>query len=298
MRLARWLDPSGVVYIGSAEGDELTPLAAADPARPDEAMLTLAVSTPDKPAPIGQPASRGAVRLLPPIARPGVLRDFLAFADHFRGAGHDIPDGWYDIPTGYYGNPHNLIADNEIAPYPATDELDYELEVAVVLGRDVSNVTVEQAHHAIAGYTIFNDWSARDIQRRERALGAGGPTHAKDFASSLGPVLATPDEMLGVPGAPHGSMIARVNGTEYSRGDLKDMHYSFAELISYLSRDTVLRRGDVLGSGTCGGGCILELSRSHGSEAYPWLTPGDRVELEVNGIGRLSNTVGPRRAAA
>ena len=173
---------------------------------------------------------------------------------------------------------------------PQTECLDFELEVAVIIGRDARDLTHEDALGVIAGFTILNDWSARDLQAREMALGLG-PAKGKDFASSLGPVIATPDALAGDPGRPSARMSARVNGAVYSEGQLASLHFSFADLLVHASRDTVLRRGDVIGSGTVGGGCLLELRHTSGASAHPWLRPGDVVELDVEGIGTLRNTI-------
>ena len=163
-------------------------------------------------------------------------------------------------------------------PYPAgTAELDYELEAAAVIG----------AEGRIAGFTVLNDWSARDLQRREMKVGLG-PAKGKDFATSLGPVLVTPDEFPGT----RGTMLARVNGEERSRGDLGDLYWSWDAIVEHAARNTVLRPGDVLGSGTVGTGCILE----HGDGR--WLQPGDVVELEVEGIGVLRNRITATAALA
>ncbi len=188
------------------------------------------------------------------------------------------PD-WYELPVFYFTNPAAVVGpDQPVCAPTGSSALDYELEVACVIGHG----------GVIAGFTIMNDWSARDLQAREMKLGLG-PAKGKDFATSLGPVLVTPDELLA-----SASMVARVNGEEWSRGSLGDMHYSWADLLAYAGRDTVLRPGDVIGSGTVGTGCILELSGVYGSERYPWLQPGDVVELEVEGIGVLRNPVTAR----
>src|SRR5918911_811711 len=160
-------------------------------------------------------------------------------------------------------------------PRPPSVRDFYELEVAAVVG-DVTGRDV------IGGFTIMNDWSARDLQRREMKVGLG-PAKGKDFATSLGPVVVTPDEL----GDLRLEMVARVNGEERSRGNLGDMYWSWQALAEAPARNTELRPGDVLGSGTVGTGCILE----HGDER--WLQPGDEVELEVEGIGVLRNRVGP-----
>ena len=171
--------------------------------------------------------------------------------------------------------PRSPVREREIR-YPAgTAELDYELEVAAVIGADGE----------IGGFTVMNDWSARDIQRKEMRVGLG-PAKAKDFATSFGPVLVTADEFDGS----RAVMTARVNGEERSRGQLADLYYPWPALLAHAARNTVLRPGDIIGSGTVGTGCILEHNDGR------WLQPGDVVEMEVEGIGILRNTVGPGSA--
>ena len=142
----------------------------------------------------------------------------------------------------------------------------------------------------VAGFTIMNDWSARDLQRREMALGLG-PAKGKDFATSLGPFLVTPEELLDADGVPAGTMTASVNGVEWSRGELADLHFGWGALVAHAARSTRLRAGDVIGSGTVGTGCILELGLVHGRDRYPWLAPGDEVVLAVDGIGELAGRI-------
>ena len=217
------------------------------------------------------------VRLLAPVLYPPSVRDFYAFEQHVAAAralrGGEVPREWYEIPVFYFSNPAAIFGPDDVIPYPeGTAELDYELEVAAIVGAD----------QQIGGFTIMNDWSARDLQRAEMRVGLG-PAKGKDFATSLGPVLVTPDEFDGS----SAEMVARVNGEERSRGDLRDLYHSWDAILAQAARNTVLRPGDVLGSGTVGSGCILE----HGDGR--WLQPGDVVELEVEGIGVLRNTVGP-----
>jgi fumarylacetoacetate (FAA) hydrolase len=219
------------------------------------------------------------VRLLPPVLHPPSVRDFYAFEQHVRTAralrDQVVPPEWYEIPVFYFSNPAAIYGPEDVIPYPeGVEQLDYELEVAGIVGAD----------GRIAGFTVMNDWSARDLQRAEMAVGLG-PSKGKDFATSLGPVVVTPDEL----GDLRLEMVARVNGEERSRGNLADMHHSWEAITAHAARNTRLLPGDVLGSGTVGGGCILE----HGDGR--WLQPGDVVELEVEGIGKLRNTVGPRR---
>ena len=218
------------------------------------------------------------VDLRPPVLRPPAVRDFYAFEQHVRNARArrdlDVPPEWYEAPVFYFSNPSAIVGPEVEVPYPeGTAELDYELEVAAVIG----------GAGDIAGFTVMNDWSARDLQRQEMRIGLG-PAKGKDFATSFGPVLVTVDEFDGSAG----TMVARVNGEERSRGDLADMHWPWAELLHRAGRNTVLRPGDLLGSGCVGSGCILE----HGDGR--WLQPGDVVELEVEGIGVLRNTIGAR----
>src|SRR5437588_319044 len=191
------------------------------------------------------------------------------------------------------GRVHALAGDgDEVAAPPGCTELDYELEVAAVVGRGGADLDPDTAQAGIAGYCVLNDWSARDIQRREMKLSMG-PVKGKDFATSLGPVLTTPDELEPFRGdrAFELTMTASVNGREYSRASLDDIYWSFGEMLAYASRGTRLEPGDVIGSGTCGTGCILELSLVHGEDAYPWLRPGDEVTLEVDQLGRIENRV-------
>jgi 2-keto-4-pentenoate hydratase/2-oxohepta-3-ene-1,7-dioic acid hydratase in catechol pathway len=159
-----------------------------------------------------------------------------------------------------------------------------------VIGVECGNVDPARWREVVAGFTVMNDWSARDLQRREMALGLG-PAKGKDFATSLGPVLVTPDEVLGEDGIPRGVMTASVNGEEWSRGELGDLHHGWGALVAHASRATRLRPGDVIGSGTVGTGCILELGLVHGRDRFPYLSAGDEVTLEVTGIGRLATPV-------
>ncbi len=219
------------------------------------------------------------VRLLSPVRQPPSVRDFHAFEEHVRRVGQltgrPVPKEWYEMPVFYFSNPAAVYGPDDVIPYPeGSEELDYELEVAAIIG----------AEGKIAGFTVMNDWSARDLQRREMRVGLG-PAKGKDFATSLGPVVVTVDELDGR----EGEMVARVNGEERSRGNLRDMYHSWETIVAHAARNTRLLPGDVLGSGTVGGGCILE----HGDGR--WLRPGDVVELEVEGIGILRNVVGPRR---
>jgi len=268
---------------------------------------------PDSPAPLAEAAlsmvskvihERRAAEytlhelvLLPPIPDPPSVRDFYAFEQHVKTVrarrGVEMIPEWYEIPTFYFSNNSEIYGHDEPIPYPVgSNELDIELEIACVIGRDGKDIPVEEAADYIAGYTIMNDWSARDFQFKEMKLNLG-PAKGKDFATSIGPWLVTPDELAsrrqesGAGERYDMTMIARVNGKEISRGNFNQIYYSFPQMIAYASRNTRLRAGDVLGSGTVGTGCIREI----GIEVQPWLQRGDVVELEIEGIGVLRNRI-------
>lgn len=236
------------------------------------------------------------VKLFAPITRLSSLRDFYAFEQHVKTAnenrGREVPKQWYEFPVFYFANHSAIYGPEDVIPYPAyTDALDYELEVACVIRKPGRDIPAEQAEDYIFGYMIFNDWSARDVQRREMAVGLG-PAKGKDFANSFGPYLVTPDELAdrhtGRPGVYDLEMVARVNGVERSRGNWKDLYWSFGQMIERASQDVTLQAGDVIGSGTVGTGCLLEVTRGDG----PWLQAGDMVELEIERLGILRNTIG------
>jgi len=251
---------------GRVEADEVVALAA--PTLVD--VLAAGLDVPD-----GQRYALDQVRLRAPIPRPPTIRDFFAFEQHIATAranrGAQVPPEWYEFPAFYFTNPDAIYGPGDDVPYPqGTAELDYELEIAAVIGPD----------QRIAGFTVMNDWSARDIQRKEMRIGLG-PAKAKDFATSIGPFLVTADEFDGSAAV----MTARVNGEERSRGDVKDIHYSWQQILDQATRNTRLHPGDVIGSGTVGTGCILEHNDGR------WLIPGDVVECEIEGIGILRNEV-------
>jgi 2-keto-4-pentenoate hydratase/2-oxohepta-3-ene-1,7-dioic acid hydratase in catechol pathway len=228
-------------------------------------------------------------RLLAPL-RPRSLRDFLTFEGHlrnaFRNLGREIPQEWYDVPAYYKGLPDTVIGPEAEVPWPSyTDQLDHELELAAVIGRRVRDVPRDQADGCIFGYTIWNDFSARDVQRREGPVGMG-PGKAKDWDGSnvLGPCLVTADEF----DAADATMRVRVNGEVWGEDTSAHMHHSFGDMIAYASQSLTLHPGEVLGSGTAAGGSGLELDR--------WLKEGDVVELEIEGIGVLRNRIGRKGA--
>jgi fumarylacetoacetate (FAA) hydrolase len=237
------------------------------------------------------------VTLLAPIPEPPTMRDFYAFEQHVKtaraGRGLEMIPAWYEVPIFYFTNTSEIYGPESSVPYPVgSSALDFELELACVIGREGRDIPAEEASNYIAGYIVMNDWSARDFQARDMQLNLG-PGKGKDFATSLGPWLVTPDELAGrrlTNGAEERydlTMVARVNGREVSRGNFKDIYYSFPQMIAWASRNTRLRVGDVLGSGTVGTGCILEI----GTEKQPWLQRNDVVELEIDGLGILRNTI-------
>ncbi len=236
---------------------------------------------------------RSRVTLHPPVSRPPTVRDFYAFETHVRNARArrklEVPPEWYEFPAFYFSNPGSLVGDGAVVQRPAwTQALDYELEIACVIGARARNVPADGWRSVVAGFTILNDWSARDVQRKEMAIGLG-PAKGKDFATSLGPALVTLDELEGKRRGDHFdlAMEARVNGATLSRGNAKDLHFTFGQMIARASQDVYLFPGDVIGSGTVGTGCILEL----GTEVHPWLTPGDEVSLEIERLGTLTNKI-------
>jgi fumarylacetoacetate (FAA) hydrolase len=212
-----------------------------------------------------------------PDGRPPSVRDFFAFEEHVRNAranrGLEVPEAWYEIPVFYFSNPAAIYRDDDEVPKPAdTEALDYELELACVIGEDGRP----------EGFTVMNDWSARDLQMKEMSVGLG-PAKGKDFATSLGPELVSPDEL---PSDLDMRAVARVNGEVRTDSRTGGMQFTWDELLAAAARNTPgLQPGDVIGSGTVGSGCILE----HGDGR--WLQPGDRIELEIEGLGVLRNTV-------
>jgi fumarylacetoacetate (FAA) hydrolase len=300
MKVCRYATQDGA-RVGYLDGELVVPVADGEGRAGLDAVLDLAMAANAdpglRPLPAGDPVPLAESRLLAPVVEPPSIRDFYAFEQHVRTArarrGLEMHPDWYELPVFYFANPAGVIGpDDQVAAPPRSAELDYELEVACVLGQGGRNLRLEDADRVVAGFTVMNDWSARDVQRREMQLSLG-PAKGKDFATSLGPVLVTSSEFApgGLREVPNAVMTASVNGVEWSRADLDGLWWSFAEMLVYASESATVRRGDVLGSGTCGTGCILELSLVHGSEKYPYLQPGDEVELEVAGLGVLANRV-------
>jgi fumarylacetoacetate (FAA) hydrolase len=212
--------------------------------------------------------------------------------------GGEVPEAWYRLPIFYFSNVSEIRGpDDPVWSPAASSELDYELEVAALVDTRAVDLPPERGDEAIGGYTIFNDWSARDLQREETTVRLG-PAKGKDFASSFGPWLVTPDELSAARASgtsgPDVAMTAEVNGVETSRGRWSDARFSFAEMVARASADARLRPGDLLGSGTVGTGCLLEVKDQ---TLGRYLEPGDEVVLRVDGLGALRTPIGPRPAA-
>ena len=238
------------------------------------------------------------LRFGPPVLRPPSLRDFYAFEGHVRSMwerrGGEVPEPWYRLPIFYFSNVSEIRGPDEPVWSPAaSSELDYELEVAALVDTPVVDLVAERGEEAIGGYTIFNDWSARDLQREETVVRLG-PAKGKDFAASFGPWLVTPDELAiatartaGATG-PDLAMTADVNGVETSRGRWSEAQFSFGEMVARASADARLRPGDLLGSGTVGTGCLLEVKDA---TLGRYLEPGDEVVLRIDRLGALRTPI-------
>jgi fumarylacetoacetate (FAA) hydrolase len=232
-----------------------------------------------------------------PLPAVSSIRDFYAFEQHVatcrRHRGLDMVPQWYQVPVFYFSNPAGVIGqDAEVWAPRGSAALDYELELACVIGKAARDLPADhRALEVVAGFTIMNDWSARDLQRVEMAVGLG-PSKGKDFATSLGPELVTFDDLTECyrDGRVHLEMTATVNGRLLSRGNSGTMYWTWPQLLAHASRDATLRPGDVIGSGTVGTGCILELTPE---KTGGWLQPGDLVELSIERLGTLRNRVVP-----
>jgi 2-keto-4-pentenoate hydratase/2-oxohepta-3-ene-1,7-dioic acid hydratase in catechol pathway len=246
-----------------------------------------------------------AVRLRAPLV-PAAIRDFVAFQEHVEGisAGvegkSDVPPEWYQAPTFYFTNPHTVLGPGEPVSPPVTERLDFELEVAVVVGTapgvGETNLTTAEAASVVFGYTIMNDWSARDLQAREMKVRLG-PAKGKDFGTSLGPWIVTADELERFVDA-DGFLAVRaevyVNDELIGQDLVSNMGWPLPELVAYASANSRVVPGDVLGSGTVGnGGCLGELWGRNRALTPPPLREGDVVRMVVEGIGELVGPVGP-----
>lgn len=262
--------------------DELMPLARAVEAQ----------------APEGARLDPAAVTLMAPVPRPVSMRDGYAFRQHVmtarRNRGLEMIPEFDQFPVAYFTN-HQAVTGPGRLDVQAhhLQRLDYELEVAIVTGRALKNCTLEAADEAIFGYMVMNDWSARYLQMEEMKLSLG-PCKGKDFATSLGPWLVTKDE-LPLERTPqgdvlHAPMTATVNGRRLSEGNADTMNWTFAQILQRTAYGIQVNPGEVIGSGTVGTGCLLELNGSKVVDNL-WLHEGDEVVLEVEGLGRLAHTI-------
>ncbi|MET9084917.1 fumarylacetoacetate hydrolase family protein [Streptomyces sp. NPDC004237] len=230
-----------------------------------------------------------------PLLEPPTVRDFSTFEQHGIDMAGKVPAEWYDQPLFYFSNPAAITGPYAEVPVPPlATQYDYELEVAAVVGRAGSNLTPDQALDHIIGYTIMNDWSARDIQQPE-LRSVMGPSKSKDAAITLGPWLVTADELTDFlkDGQPALSAQVTLSGKRMAGGTTADMSWTFAELVAYAARGTVVRPGDVLASGTFPSGCLTPFNRLNPTDGPGWLKPGDVVRIEVEQLGHTENRLVP-----
>jgi 2-keto-4-pentenoate hydratase/2-oxohepta-3-ene-1,7-dioic acid hydratase in catechol pathway len=240
-------------------------------------------------------APLGSVRLLPPI-EPRAMRDFVAFERHIAGmkqgeGAAGVPDAWYEAPVFLFMNPWSVVgAEDDVPAPPDSSVLDFELEIAAIVGRTAHNVGEADAADYIAGYCIMNDWSARDLQSREMSVGLG-PSKGKDFATTIGPWITTADELEDrtVDGRLALEMSVSINGVEVGRDSSANMSWTFSQLLAHASRAATVGAGDILASGTCSGGSLGEIWARSGKRTPPPLVPGDVVTMQIEGLGRISN---------
>jgi 2-keto-4-pentenoate hydratase/2-oxohepta-3-ene-1,7-dioic acid hydratase in catechol pathway len=271
-------------------GTDLVALLAADPADREDWADAAAGSDGLAPA---------EVVLLPPVY-PVAMRDFLTFEAHVEGVSKGmqgaagVPAEWYAAPSFLFMAPHAVHGPYEpVAMPPDTERLDFELELAAIVCRDARNVTAGEASAAIGGYCVMNDWSARDVQRREMTLGLG-PSKGKDFATTLGPWVVTADELADcrdADGFLDLGMEVRVNGVRVGADRSVHMGWSFERMLSYASRASWVKAGEVLASGTCGSGALAESWGRTGTLTPPPLRVGDVVEMTIERIGSIRNEI-------
>jgi fumarylacetoacetate (FAA) hydrolase len=273
VRLVSFRDETGATAVGRLDGEQVVVLQA-------PSMLDWLRGHGHEEA--GTSRMLDDVQLLAPVPEPPSVRDFYAYEGHvatgWQRRGGEVPPAWYAAPAFYFSNPSCIVGPGEEVRRPAvTRMLDFELEIAAVIGAD----------GAIAGFTLLNDLSARDVQRDEVSVGLG-PAKAKDFATALGPWLVTPDELPLLEGRLQLEATVAVNGSQITRTHAGEQHFSWDQIVAHAARDTRLRAGDVLGSGTLNRGCLLELGPLPGDR---WLEPGDTVTLTADGLGSLATPI-------
>jgi 2-keto-4-pentenoate hydratase/2-oxohepta-3-ene-1,7-dioic acid hydratase in catechol pathway len=224
------------------------------------------------------------VDIMAPLPRPNSLRDYMAFEEHVRNSMGEVPDVWYEIPVCYKGNADAVVGPGAVVEWPAYSSLmDIELEIGAVIGKRGTGISADEAEEYIAGFTLFNDFSARDEQGEEME-GRLGPARGKDFANAFGPHLVTPDE-VDLPNAEFAIEVTGADGETdtWSEGTVGEMGHSWGDIVEHVSEAETLYPGDVLGSGTVGTGCGLEIGE--------FLADGDTVAISIEGLGTLTNTV-------
>jgi fumarylacetoacetate (FAA) hydrolase len=284
MRLGTFRDPDRGLFVGEVDGERVHVL---------EAPTMVVWLAGEGRARTGVELELPSLTALTPVPDPPSLRDFYSFERHVeagaRRRGTEIAPYWYEAPAFYFSNPASILGPGEPLRRPdATEMLDFELEIAAVIG-----VPPGGGDGEIAGFTLMNDWSARDVQADEVTVGLG-PHKAKDFGTSLGPYLVTHDDLPYDDGRLKLRGRVELNGEELTTSESAEQHFSWPEIVAHAARDTRLRPGDVLGSGTLAGGCLLELGPLpvEGRPEGRWVEPGDVVALEADGLGRLQTPVG------
>jgi fumarylacetoacetate (FAA) hydrolase len=287
MRLGTFRDPDRGPFVGEVEGERVQVL---------EAPTMLAWLAGEGRARTGVELELPSLTALAPVPEPPSVRDFYAFERHVQAGarlrGREVADHWYEAPAFYFSNPASILGPGEPLRRPeATQMLDFELELAAVIGVPLAGGGAG-AGLELASFTLMNDWSARDVQAGEVTVGLG-PHKAKDFGTSLGPYLVTPDELPYEDGRLKLGARVQVNGVQVTKSDTSEQHYSWPEIVAHAARDTRLRAGDVLGSGTLAGGCLLELGPMVADDRPEgrWIEPGDTVALEADGLGRLQTPI-------
>jgi len=278
MRLGTFAAADGTTVVGAVEGDEVAVLEA-------RSMLDWLAGEGRRPS--GERRAASDLRTLAPVPEPPSVRDFYSHEGHVAAGaklrGREIAAHWYEAPAFYFSNPASIHGPGQAVARPAgTEALDFELELAAVIGIG------DDGGLRIAAFTLMNDWSARDVQAHEMTVGLG-PAKAKDFAISLGPLLVTPDELPYADGQLAVSAQVEVNGETVAECDASGQHFPWDRIVAHAARDTRLRPGDVLGSGTLTGGCLLE--RLAAGETPRWIQPGDLVAIEADGLGRLETPI-------
>lgn len=290
--------PQGIVAFGALVPE--LDVSMLELVRRAPALLPLARSALSGPVPDHAIVRESEARLLAPIPRPPSMRDGYAFRQHVetarRNRGLPMIEEFDRFPVFYFTNHQAVIGPGELrVGRRRLERLDFELEIAVVVGREIRNPAIAEADDAIFGFTIMNDFSARALQMEEMKLNLG-PAKGKDFATAIGPWLVTRDELAGrLTASPtgsvlHAAMTADVNGVQVSHGDAADMNWTFAQILERAGDGVTLYPGDVIGSGTVGTGCFLELNGSKITHDQ-WLHPGDEVSLSVEGLGTLAHRI-------